>query len=212
VRESGLTRANQRSLPTSRRLGLGIMAMFGIVSLFAAACTSPAGSKAAGQAGAAGTPSASPAAQVTITPANGAHNAKPNKGISVVATVHLTDLGSTAEAMARFVARPEGRPVLDDSVLDAADEIELVDITPNDLRERVRDGAVLPPHEAAVDRRVVAADGVVDATDHGQPVRVPGDQRQRLGHLQARAVPRWHDAGDEADDERDREPLQRRRR
>jgi lipoprotein-anchoring transpeptidase ErfK/SrfK len=63
------------------------MAVFGIVSLFVAACTSPAGSKAAGQAGAAaGTPSASPAAQVTITPANGTHNAKPNKGISIVAT------------------------------------------------------------------------------------------------------------------------------
>jgi lipoprotein-anchoring transpeptidase ErfK/SrfK len=87
VRESDLSRANQRSLPTSRRLGLGVMAVLGIVSLFVAACTSPAGSKAAGQAGAAaGTPSASPAAQVTITPANGTHNAKPNKGISIVAT------------------------------------------------------------------------------------------------------------------------------
>ena len=86
MRESDLSRANQRSLPTSRRLGLGVMAVFGIVSLFVAACTSPAGSKAAGQAGAAGTPSASPAAQVTITPANGTHNAKPNKGISIVAT------------------------------------------------------------------------------------------------------------------------------
>jgi lipoprotein-anchoring transpeptidase ErfK/SrfK len=87
VRESDLSRANQRSLPTSRRLGLGVMAVFGIVSLFVAACTSPAGSKAAGQAGAAaGTPSASPAAQVTITPANGTHNAKPSKGISIVAT------------------------------------------------------------------------------------------------------------------------------
>jgi lipoprotein-anchoring transpeptidase ErfK/SrfK len=63
------------------------MAVLGIVSLFAAACTSPAGSKAAGQAGAAaGAPSASPAAQVTITPANGSKNAKPTKGISVVAT------------------------------------------------------------------------------------------------------------------------------
>jgi lipoprotein-anchoring transpeptidase ErfK/SrfK len=87
VRESYLTRSGQRSLPSSRRVRLGIMAVFGIVSLFAAACSSPAGSKAGGQAGAgAGAPSASPAAQVTITPANGTKNAKPNKGISVVAT------------------------------------------------------------------------------------------------------------------------------
>jgi lipoprotein-anchoring transpeptidase ErfK/SrfK len=87
VRESNLTRASQHSLPSTRRVGLGVMAVLGIVSLSAAACTSPAGSKAAGQAGAAaGAPSASPAAQVTITPANGTKNAKPNKGISVTAT------------------------------------------------------------------------------------------------------------------------------
>src|SRR5262249_54994017 len=86
VRESDVTRVNQRSLPTSRRLGVGVMAVFGIVSLFVAACTSPAGSKAARQAGAGGSPSASPVAQVTITPANGTKNAKPNRGISIVAT------------------------------------------------------------------------------------------------------------------------------
>ena len=86
--ESDLTRTGQRSLPTSRRVKLGIMAVFGIVSLFAAACTSSAGSKAGGgSAGAASSaPSASPAAAVTITPADGTSNAKPNKGISVVAT------------------------------------------------------------------------------------------------------------------------------
>jgi len=87
VLESDLTRTGQRSLPTSRRAGLGIMAVFGIVSLFAAACTSAAGSQAGGPAGAAaGAPSASPPAQVSITPANGTGNAKPNKGISVTAT------------------------------------------------------------------------------------------------------------------------------
>jgi len=88
VLENDLTRTGQRSLPTSRRVKLGIMAVFGIVSLFAAACTSSAGSKAGG--GSAGTassaPSATPAAAVTITPADGTRNAKPNKGISVVAT------------------------------------------------------------------------------------------------------------------------------
>ncbi|MFI5084087.1 MAG: Ig-like domain-containing protein, partial [Streptosporangiales bacterium] len=85
--ESDLTRTGQRSLPPSRRVRLGIMAVLGIVSLFAAACTGSAGSKAGGPAGtAAGAPSASPAAQVTITPANGISNAKPNKGISISAT------------------------------------------------------------------------------------------------------------------------------
>ena len=42
MRESGLTRAKQRSLPTSRRRA-GHHGDVRIVSLFAAACTSPAG-------------------------------------------------------------------------------------------------------------------------------------------------------------------------
>ena len=72
-----------------------------------------------------------------------------DSGISVVATVHLADVRSHAEALSRIIEHPAGRALLDDSVLDAADEMELVDITPNDLRDRVRDGAVVASHEAA---------------------------------------------------------------
>jgi lipoprotein-anchoring transpeptidase ErfK/SrfK len=89
VLESDLSGADRRDLSASRRVRLGIMAVFGIVSLFAAACSSTAAnSKGAGQqpGQAAGSPTASPAAQVTVSPANGTTNAKPNQGVSVTAT------------------------------------------------------------------------------------------------------------------------------
>jgi lipoprotein-anchoring transpeptidase ErfK/SrfK len=75
-------------MPTGRRARLGIMTVFGIVSLLAAACSSTAASpEGAGQHGqAAVSPTVSPPAQVTITPANGSSHAKPSKGISVTAS------------------------------------------------------------------------------------------------------------------------------
>jgi len=88
VLESDLSRAGKDDLPSSHRFRVGIIAVCGIVALFAAACSSPsASSKGSSQAGQASTPTASPPAQVTVTPANGAANAKPNEGISVSATL-----------------------------------------------------------------------------------------------------------------------------
>jgi two-component system, OmpR family, sensor histidine kinase KdpD len=72
-----------------------------------------------------------------------------DSGITVIATVHLADLRSTVDTIGHLIDRPAGRPVLDDSVVDAADELELVDITPDDLRERIREGEVLPRTSAA---------------------------------------------------------------
>jgi lipoprotein-anchoring transpeptidase ErfK/SrfK len=87
VLDSDLSRAGKRDVPTSRRVRLGIIAVGGIVALFVAACSSPAGgSKGGGQAGQA-TPTASPAAQVAISPANGTRNANPSLGITVSASV-----------------------------------------------------------------------------------------------------------------------------
>jgi lipoprotein-anchoring transpeptidase ErfK/SrfK len=88
VLDSDLSRAGKRDVPPSRRVRLGIIAVGGIVALFAAACSSPAGSSKGGsQPGQASTPTAPPAAQVAISPANGTHNANPSHGISVSATI-----------------------------------------------------------------------------------------------------------------------------
>ena len=95
--DSDLSRAGKRDVPRSRRARLGIIAVGGIVALFAAACTSPAGgSKGGSQAGPASTPTASPAAQVAINPGNGTHNANPSHGISVSATIgKITNVTAT---------------------------------------------------------------------------------------------------------------------
>jgi lipoprotein-anchoring transpeptidase ErfK/SrfK len=84
VLERDLTGQGQRGIPGSRRAGLGVMAVVGLVSVLAAACSSSPAPKGAGQhQQAGGSPSAPPPAQVTITPADGNTHARPNKGISV---------------------------------------------------------------------------------------------------------------------------------
>jgi K+-sensing histidine kinase KdpD len=69
-------------------------------------------------------------------------------GINVIGTVHLTDLHSTVALMGTLLNRPADRPVLDDSSFDAADEVELVDVPPAELEERLRQGEIMPPAEA----------------------------------------------------------------
>ena len=67
-------------------------------------------------------------------------------GINVIGTVHIGDLRSTVALMGTLLNRPKDRPVLDDSALDAADEVELVDVPPAELEERLRQGrSCLPP-------------------------------------------------------------------
>jgi lipoprotein-anchoring transpeptidase ErfK/SrfK len=85
VRESVHTRASRRG-HLSRRVRLGIIAVTGAVALLAAACSSaPSGNHAGGQAGHA-SPTVSPPAQVTISPANGTRHVNPSKGITVTVT------------------------------------------------------------------------------------------------------------------------------
>jgi two-component system, OmpR family, sensor histidine kinase KdpD len=70
-------------------------------------------------------------------------------GITVIATLHLTDLASMAGTVARLVGDPDGSgPRVDDSLLADVDDLELVDVTPSVLDERLRRGRVVPPSEA----------------------------------------------------------------
>ena len=69
-------------------------------------------------------------------------------GMVLIATVHLTELRSTVEGMGALLGEPPAR-LLDDSVLDMASEIEIIDITPSVLDERLRRGDIVPPDQAA---------------------------------------------------------------
>src|SRR6202008_2784436 len=69
-------------------------------------------------------------------------------GMVLLGTMHLTDLRSTVEGMGAMLGPPPPH-IVDDSVLDLVSELEIVDVTPSDLDERLRRGEIVPPREAA---------------------------------------------------------------
>jgi len=71
-------------------------------------------------------------------------------GITVLATVHLLSIRSMAGAYAAMLGGTASGGVIDDGVLESIDELELIDITPEDLLERMRERPVLRPAELAV--------------------------------------------------------------
>ena len=71
-------------------------------------------------------------------------------GITVLATVHLLSIKSMAGAYASMLGGSASGHLIDDSVLEAIDELELIDVTPADLLQRMREQPVLRPAELAV--------------------------------------------------------------
>lgn len=70
-----------------------------------------------------------------------------NAGITVISTIniqHLEGLNDLIEA----ITGVRQRETLPDRILDEADEVELVDISPEALRSRLRHGNVYPPERA----------------------------------------------------------------
>ena len=74
-------------------------------------------------------------------------------GIHVVTTLNIQHLESVADAVATITGAPVHER-LPDAVLLGADEIELVDMSPHALRQRMRHGNVYPPErtQIALDR------------------------------------------------------------
>ena len=70
-------------------------------------------------------------------------------GIHVVTTLNVQHLESVADAVETITGAPV-RERLPDDVLALADEIELVDMSPHALRQRMRHGNVYPPDRAQV--------------------------------------------------------------
>ncbi|EKF22659.1 universal stress family protein [Mycolicibacterium hassiacum DSM 44199] len=67
-----------------------------------------------------------------------------NAGITVITTVNITNLESVAD-LARQITGVDEPDRIPDEVVRAADQIELVDITPEALRRRLAHGNVYPP-------------------------------------------------------------------
>jgi two-component system sensor histidine kinase KdpD len=70
------------------------------------------------------------------------------EGISVYTTLNVQHLESLNDVVAQITGIVV-RETVPDSVFEAADEVELVDIAPDDLVERLREGKVYVPHQAA---------------------------------------------------------------
>ena len=70
-------------------------------------------------------------------------------GIDVVSTCNIQHLDSVADAVATITGAPVNERIPDE-VLAAADEVELVDMSPYALRQRMRHGNVYPPDRTNV--------------------------------------------------------------
>ena len=68
-------------------------------------------------------------------------------GIDVYTTLNVQHLESLNDIVAQ-ITRIRIRETLPDSVLDQANEIEVVDLTPEDLIQRLKEGKVYVPHQA----------------------------------------------------------------
>ncbi|HVH63194.1 MAG TPA: hypothetical protein VNA65_06295, partial [Candidatus Dormibacteraeota bacterium] len=71
-------------------------------------------------------------------------------GIIVLATVHLLSIRSAADAVAELLGEQPTEPLIGDAFFDLIDEIEYVDITPDDLLRRIREKTILSPAELAL--------------------------------------------------------------
>ena len=69
-------------------------------------------------------------------------------GIDVWTTLNIQHVESLNDVVAR-ITRIRVRETVPDGVLDRADEIEVVDLTPDDLMQRLREGKVYVPHTAS---------------------------------------------------------------
>lgn len=68
-------------------------------------------------------------------------------GMDVYTTVNVQHLESQTEAVAQSCGIVV-RETLPDAIFDAADEVELIDLPPNELLERLRDGKIYEPRQA----------------------------------------------------------------
>lgn len=70
-------------------------------------------------------------------------------GFTVLGTLHLLDLAGVRKSYASLLKDRSPGTVVGDDVLPQIDELEMVDVTPAVLLERLRRGEIMPPAEAA---------------------------------------------------------------
>ena len=119
-------------------------------------------------------------------------------GITVLATLHLLSIDSAARSFADLVgAPPEDGHLVDDRFLATIHELELVDLPPDDLIDRLRSRPVLAPAVLAMAMQRELRPDVLDALRE-LAFRVIADHTDRdlLGYLAENKIPtQWEVRG-----------------
>ncbi len=110
-------------------------------------------------------------------------------GIDVYTTLNVQHIESLNDVVAR-ITRIRVRETVPDSIIDKADDIELIDLTPEDLIQRLRDGKVYVSHQAERAMRHYFSQGNLTALRELALRRTA--QRvddQMVSYMQAHAIP-----------------------
>src|SRR6516164_8695524 len=112
-----------------------------------------------------------------------------NHGINVYTTVNIQHIESLNDVVAQ-ITHVQVRETVPDSVFDRADAIELVDITPDDLIQRLREGKVYVPKQAERALEHYFSPGNLTALRE-LALRRTAERvdEQLLTHMQAHAIP-----------------------
>lgn len=110
-------------------------------------------------------------------------------GITVLATLHLLSIESMATAYSTMLGGNPAPRVIDDAALEAINELELVDITPADLLQRLREQSVLRPAELAVAlQRELRLTMLEALRESAFRLIAEHSDRQLVGYMRASAV------------------------
>ena len=112
-----------------------------------------------------------------------------NHGINVYTTVNIQHIESLNDVVAQ-ITHVRVRETVPDSVFDRADAIELVDLTPDDLIQRLKEGKVYVPKQAERALEHYFSPGNLTALRE-LALRRTADRvdEQLLSHMQAHAIP-----------------------
>jgi two-component system sensor histidine kinase KdpD len=119
-----------------------------------------------------------------------------SRGITVYTTVNIQHIESLNDVVAQ-ITRIRVRETVPDSILDRADDIELVDLTPDDLIQRLKEGKVYVPKQARRALEHYFSRGNLTALRE-LALRRTADRvdDELLSHMQANAIPGPWPAGD----------------